>query len=104
MQETVTCNNVPMVRKKVQEHAQGYVYDLYFTNSQDFDFRLLENILTVEALGEELQFHDYRDEECEVYDDDEDSNEEDNWRNDYPDEDPRFIENENAEYMYGEGM
>lgn len=35
-------------------------------------------------------------------DDDEDA--ENNWRNDYPDEDPLFYENMDTEYTYGEGQ
>lgn len=82
----------------------SYVYDLYYTNGGNVDFKALENILYIEALHDELELHNDREEDCdEVYDDDDDSNDESNWRNDYPDEDPRFFENENAEYTYGEG-
>jgi hypothetical protein len=47
---------------------------------------------------------DYRDDELqEYYEDEDDSNDEGNWRNDYPDEDPFIYENEGAEYCYGDG-
>ena len=81
-----------------------YVYDLYYMNNYQFDFRMLENVLAIEAQHSEDLYFDYRDDAvCEVYDDDSDSNDEDNWRNDYPEEDPHFYENETAEYAYGDG-
>ena len=66
----------------------GYVYDIYYMNSPKFDFRNLENILAIEALREDLVAEEQgrRDSE-EEYGEDEDSNDENNWRNDYPDED-----------------
>ena len=83
-----------MVREKVPSPRQpntidgGYVYDIYYMNSPQFDFRNLENILAIEALREDLIVEEQgrRDSEDE-YGDDEDSNDESNWRNDYPDED-----------------
>ena len=105
----ITCNGVSLVREKVstdsKEDEENYVYDIYYVNSGRFDFRELENDLTVEALFQDQMVYDeYRASECtEVYDDDDDSNDEDNWRNDYPDEDPRFFENEDIEYQYGDG-
>ena len=105
----ITCNGVSLVREKVstdsKEDEENYVYDIYYVNSGRFDFRELENDLTVEALFQDQMVYDeYRASECtEVYDDDDDSNDEDNWRNDYPDEDPRFFENEGIEYQYGDG-
>ncbi|KAL3859995.1 hypothetical protein ACJMK2_010172 [Sinanodonta woodiana] len=106
----ITCNAVPMIREKVQPGGgsrgeEEYVYDLYFTNIHDFDFRFLENNLIVEALQQEQELvndddHDFE----EVYDDDDDSNDESNWRNDYPDEDPRFFENDDADIYYRDDM
>ena len=33
-----------------QNHAeQGYVYDLYYMNNVEFDFRAFENIIAIEA-------------------------------------------------------
>ncbi|KAK3603834.1 hypothetical protein CHS0354_042841 [Potamilus streckersoni] len=106
----ITCNSVPMIREKVQlggssRGEEEYVYDLYYTNSYDFDFHFLENIFTVEALQQEQEFVNGDDDEYEeVYDDDDDSNDESNWRNDYPDEDPRFFENDDADIYYRDDM
>ncbi|XP_046572396.1 probable RNA polymerase II nuclear localization protein SLC7A6OS [Haliotis rubra] len=102
----ITCNSVPMVREAVgRQRESEYVYDLYYTNSQQLDFRQLQDFLTIQAFGDELVFADNRaDEEefVEVYDDEDDSNDEGNWRNDYPEEDPHFIENHEQEYSYGD--
>ena len=100
------CNGVPLEKEVISERDsdESYVYDLYYTNSRDFDFRLLENDLTVEAFGQ-----DYRTaEEDELGvggggEEDEDSNDEGNWRNDYPDDDPGFIDNHDLGY-YENGM
>ena len=80
-----------------------YVYDLYYLNKRDFDFRLLED-MKIEAFQNVSPFDWYRDaEELEVYDDEDDSNDENNWRNDYPDEDPKFFEREGSEGYFGNG-
>ena len=102
-----TCNSVPMVREVVTHGAaddDDYVYDLYYTNSSSIDFRMFESILRIEALQEDVLVDERREdgEYDEVQDDDDDSNDEDNWRNDYPEEDPQFYENVDAEY-YGDG-
>ncbi len=63
--ETVLCNGVPMIRERVvgppAPHASSainsatdgsdvdFVYDLYYMNNAKFDFRALENILSIEA-------------------------------------------------------
>ncbi|WAR13323.1 hypothetical protein MAR_027503 [Mya arenaria] len=101
--DQITCNSEPMVREMVTERGlndEEYVYDIYYTNSRDFDFRTLERDLTFEAFNEELMHEGDSDfeEEQFVYGDDEDENDEGNWRNDYPDEDPRYIENGNYNY------
>ncbi len=60
-------------------------------NSTDFDFRRLENVLAFESGDVEFDFGRIA-EDNDVYDDEDDSNDEDNWRNDYPDEDPGYLE------------
>ncbi|CAH1779594.1 unnamed protein product, partial [Owenia fusiformis] len=93
--EVLTCNGVPMIREKVQPQAEpslaedeNYVYDLYYSNSRNLDIASFQNISMVEAFREELIYDEYRDNDEEVYEDEDDENEEGNWRNDYPDEDP----------------
>lgn len=56
----------------------------------DFDYRLMEDVLCVEAFGEDYgALSEYRSDNL-MYNEDEDSNEEGNWRNDYPDEDYHY--------------
>lgn len=90
---TITCNDVPMVREKVKETEpdKEYVYDVYFNNLQcdlaaDKDFFLFQYET---PFGPEPSY-DSDPELEEANGDDSDSNAEDNWRNDYPDEDPDF--------------
>lgn len=56
---------MPMVREKVDPKQQAeqatssdYVYDVYYLNKADFDYRALENILAIEALKEEEYIYD----------------------------------------------
>lgn len=91
-------------RRVATPSPNKYVYDLYYTHSNLSDIDP-GAVLTVEALCDELVY-DQEDEFSErdaVYDDEEDSNDENNWRADYPDEDPRFFENADEDYDYAEG-
>ncbi|CAL1532310.1 unnamed protein product, partial [Lymnaea stagnalis] len=104
----ITLNNVPMVSKRVMsppKNEREFVYDLYYAhnNLSDLD---MEAVLTVTALCDDFVNDDNEnnpDREL-VHDESDDSNSESNWRNDYPDEDPHFFENEDAEYGYTEDM
>lgn len=96
-----------MEREIVSERSEDddYVYDIYYTNSRQFDFRMFERDLTFEAFNSDLMFDREMvgsDDEF-VYEDEEDENAESNWRNDYPDEDPQYFENENSNYFCGNG-
>lgn len=87
----------------VEEESDDYVYDLYYTHTQ-LSQQHLEAVLKVEAMCNELLNLDQRlSDDDEVGDLDEDSNDESNWRNDYPDEDPGFFENEGQDYDYEDG-
>lgn len=96
-----------MERELVSERDDDYVYDIYYTNSHQFDFRLFERDLTFEALGRDLMFDrggdDVVDDEYVYGDDEDDENAESNWRNDYPEDDPRYIESNEGNYDYGNG-
>lgn len=101
--DNITCNSVPLVKQTVSQQEEDYVYDLYYTNNQEFNFKALESDLKIQLYDDELIFADDRNfTNEEIYEDEDDSNDEDNWRNDYPDEDPHFYENEDAEYHYGD--
>jgi hypothetical protein len=94
-----------MIRKKVSvpnvssasSQQQDYVYDIYYI-PDSAPLAMGEQIVDVEAFYEELTY-DYRlmnDGEEEAYDDEDDSNDEGNWRNDYPDEDAWKSDDENC--------
>ena len=56
--DEVACNGARMVRTKVSAPVGqtqssddiDYVYDIYYMNSAKFDYRMLENVLTVELM------------------------------------------------------
>jgi hypothetical protein len=83
----VTCNGSVMLREKAEHKQSGYVYDLYCTQeprllnmeAATFDWASL-------SVYEPELIHDIIDDMEETCDDEDDSNDEDNWRNDYPDE------------------
>nr|XP_034337562.1 probable RNA polymerase II nuclear localization protein SLC7A6OS isoform X1 [Crassostrea gigas] len=101
----VTCNSEQMMHEQVQpDRQEDYVYDLYYTNSRDFNLQILESSLSIHSLSaDNFEYANNEEEDDEVYEDEDDENEEGNWRNDYPDEDPRFFENEDLDYVYGTG-
>lgn len=88
---TVTCNNETMIRERVTPHRPGsdsgddHVYDLYYSDGQS-----TQDISTYDwsslTVYEPEYVHDVIQSEDGEEDDDNDSNAEDNWRNDYPDE------------------
>lgn len=99
VQETVkepkiTCNNVAVVQETVKgpkEDAEC-IFDVYYASEE---FNLLRddgyNLFKIggppDAFAPETAYDSDSDLGLEVHDDDSDSNAEDNWRNDYPDED-----------------
>ncbi|KAL4234125.1 hypothetical protein ACF0H5_005778 [Mactra antiquata] len=103
--DQITCNSEVMEREIVSERADDdYVYDIYYTNSREFDFRLFERDLTFEAFNNDFMMprggNDDIDDDFVYNDDNDDENAESNWRNDYPEEDPRIYEAEASAYDY----
>lgn len=72
--------------------AVKYVYDLYYTNSDDFaddtiDYQDIDiHPLNFDLVNEPYRGNAFNDMNDDDSDDSEDSNAENNWRNDYPDE------------------
>ncbi|KAJ8303473.1 hypothetical protein KUTeg_019869 [Tegillarca granosa] len=99
----ITCNSVQLVRETVPD--DNFVYDLYYTNNPDFNLCLSEDSLSIEAFTD-VQYGDGNDDDDNdgLYDDEDDSNDESNWRNDYPDEDPQFYENADLDNGYDNGF
>ncbi|KAG5873637.1 hypothetical protein JTB14_022371 [Gonioctena quinquepunctata] len=79
---------------KPANNAKNYVYDLYYTQSNDFEGGEIEDYVSVHPIYEYLSMAaDNKD--CESGNESEDSNAENNWRNDYPDESDGDSINEN---------
>lgn len=99
--DVITCNDVPMVREDLTGSADEFVYDLYYSTAEGAEAKL-----DLSFLDAYLDVKPYRNEDLDALEnygivepasmlqrgflgvEDEDSNEEDNWRNDYPDTDP----------------
>ncbi|CAH0556851.1 unnamed protein product [Brassicogethes aeneus] len=93
------CNeNSKTVENKNTTSEPDYVYDLYYTNSDDLGDANLEEYVSVCPLDDPLLFGTARENGLQASDsecDSEDSNAENNWRNDYPDESDLESVNEN---------
>lgn len=93
----IACNNVPMVREAAKEEKVDgdYVYDVYYNNIhcnfiRDDEFCLFR-CGPPNAFAPEHDFAYDSDSEFDACnEEDSDSNAEDNWRNDYP-EDPEIL-------------
>lgn len=103
----IACNDVPMLHETAKEATVDgdYVYDIYFNLHSDF---IAEDEFSLFKCGPPDAFardHDYAydsDPEFDAFDgEDSDSNAEDNWRNDYPDDETGFPKelDEYAEYI-----
>ncbi|XP_064466513.1 probable RNA polymerase II nuclear localization protein SLC7A6OS [Ornithodoros turicata] len=88
---TITCNDVPMVRCPAAPDTSrdDYVYDIYFSDAGVTLVNQESYIMERYAISEEF-VPEAADESDLEFDDDSDSNAEDNWRNEYPDEDAGF--------------
>ncbi|PAV88487.1 hypothetical protein WR25_23115 [Diploscapter pachys] len=111
--EIITINGRPLVplsslSRSLSEKGEDYVFDLY-----QVDAKINQKLAEQEeewqmrfANQDELQFGDANghdgdsDGSSNVMDDDEDSNAEDNWRNDYPDEESQHSEDDEYGYSY----
>ncbi|KAK6619232.1 hypothetical protein RUM44_003614 [Polyplax serrata] len=93
------------VRKEKSEEEpaateNAYVYDLYYTNVEcdpDYSDMFMEHLLSVQPLQTDLDFRNGEDCFDEVDPDEDDSNDENNWRNDYPDSDVYVDEDDNED-------
>ena len=107
----ILCNSVKMIREKLavtddsskerteqkKSEANGYVYDFYYAND---NLGQLGDIVEVLPFDADL-VHESLDEDFgEIYDDEDDSNDEGNWRNDYPDEDDQWSDSSQDKRYY----
>ncbi|XP_033113116.1 probable RNA polymerase II nuclear localization protein SLC7A6OS [Anneissia japonica] len=117
--DVVMCNNVRMLREKLtisdgdthRRDTDEYVYDLYYAESSDFDFASEHVVLGLDPYNLSQPVVTEEEEDAGYgQDDDEDSNDENNWKNDYPDEDPDYFNQRHTDmfdeylddYRYGE--
>ncbi|NWX45122.1 S7A6O protein, partial [Steatornis caripensis] len=103
--DVILCNAVEMIRehlnvsedgKKVKHHEKEdeYVYDIYYMETSAPGW--IQNILSVQPYREEYELVDDDHIPGEIYEDEDDENDENNWRNDYPDED-EFLPEEDGD-------
>ncbi|XP_066911556.1 probable RNA polymerase II nuclear localization protein SLC7A6OS [Clytia hemisphaerica] len=93
-EEALFCNSVKMIREKLKIddgkrcEEEDFVYDLYFAPSNTIILNADSEILQLEEYFEQIYVEDeHLGDSEEFYDDEDDENAEENWRNDYPDED-----------------
>ncbi|XP_063023889.1 probable RNA polymerase II nuclear localization protein SLC7A6OS isoform X1 [Melospiza melodia melodia] len=102
--DAILCNAVEMIRERLNISEDGkeqhghkedeYVYDIYYKETSAPDW--IENILSVQPYREEYEWVNDDPGPEEVYDDEDDENDENNWRNDYPEED-EFLPEEDGD-------
>ncbi|XP_029464524.1 probable RNA polymerase II nuclear localization protein SLC7A6OS [Rhinatrema bivittatum] len=103
--DVVLCNSVRLIRKQLtlaetsqgeqhHEKSDDYVYDIYYmeTSTQGW----IQDIISVKPYAQECELVDDHKSQ-EIYEDEDDENEENNWRNEYPDEDEFLFEEEEEE-------
>ncbi|XP_065589354.1 probable RNA polymerase II nuclear localization protein SLC7A6OS [Cyrtonyx montezumae] len=103
--DVILCNAVEMIRERLNvsedhkkvEHCEKdeYVYDIYCMETSAPGW--IQNILSVQPYKEEYELVDDDQVPAEIYEDEDDENDEDNWRNDYPDEDEFLAEEDDEE-------
>ncbi|KAK2560346.1 putative RNA polymerase II nuclear localization protein SLC7A6OS [Acropora cervicornis] len=107
----ILCNNVKMFREKLtlsedpkteqknNSQREGYVYDFYYPSD---NYGRLGEIVEVVSFDYEVVNESLRDDFGHIYDDEDDSNEEGNWRNDYPDEEEDLSDSSQERRFYGD--
>ncbi|XP_051918505.1 probable RNA polymerase II nuclear localization protein SLC7A6OS isoform X2 [Hippocampus zosterae] len=111
--DVILCNNTKMLRERLcihdqqqphndaneEGHDSDYVYDLYYQETATPGW--IHDILSVRAYADHTQLVPEEEAgEGETYDDEDDENEEDNWRNEYP-EDESDDDDSDREERYG---
>ncbi|KAH0619501.1 hypothetical protein JD844_000163 [Phrynosoma platyrhinos] len=110
--DVILCNAVEMIREyltvsdsnKEEEHSSKegeYVYDIYYMETASPGW--IENILSVQPYTQDCELVDEERISEEIYDDEDDENNEDNWRNDYPDEED-FLPDEDKDESENESV
>lgn len=96
--DVILCNSVELIREKLivsedgsqaehqeePEHSNDYVYDIYYTDMTPPWW--IMDILNVQPYIQEWELVNDDEQPEDIYEDEDDENSENNWRNEYPDE------------------
>lgn len=87
-EQVITCNGEPMTCAADGLSEPQYVYDLYYINSDNIQAFSEESVRIEfwDAITEQM----YDNDDSDIYNEDDDSNDENYWANDYPDEDSDY--------------
>ncbi|XP_017394976.1 probable RNA polymerase II nuclear localization protein SLC7A6OS [Cebus imitator] len=95
--DVILCNSVELIRERLtvsedgpgvrhqEEQKHDYVYDIYYLETATPGW--IENILSVQPYSQEWELVNDDQEPEDMYEDEDDENSENNWRNEYPEED-----------------
>ncbi|KAK2107236.1 solute carrier 7, member 6 opposite strand [Saguinus oedipus] len=93
--DVILCNSVELIRERLtvsedgpgvrhqEEQKHDYVYDIYYLETATPGW--IENILSVQPCSQEWELVNDQEPE-DIYEDEDDENSENNWRNEYPEE------------------
>lgn len=97
VESTITCNDEPLVREK----SGDYVYDVYISDVQ-IDCSFVDNPVSVRpcTMTQDDIYSGDSDDCGEVHEDEDDSNDENNWRNDYPEDESSGSQSEEGSGDY----
>ncbi|KAF6079475.1 solute carrier family 7 member 6 opposite strand [Phyllostomus discolor] len=94
--DVILCNSVELIRERLtvsedgpgvghgKEQKDDYVYDIYYLEMATSGW--IENILSVQPYSQEWELVNDDQEPEDIYEDEDDENSENNWRNEYPEE------------------
>ncbi|KAL1785074.1 putative RNA polymerase II nuclear localization protein SLC7A6OS [Sigmodon hispidus] len=96
--DVILCNSVELIRERLTvsedgpqvehqkepKHNDDYVYDIYYMEMAPPGW--IENILSVQPYSQEWELVNDDQQPEDIYEDEDDENSENNWRNEYPDE------------------
>ncbi|XP_049642454.1 probable RNA polymerase II nuclear localization protein SLC7A6OS [Suncus etruscus] len=95
--DVILCNSIELIREQLtisedvprvgpqEEQKDDYVYDIYYLEKNIPGW--IENVLSVQPYREEWELVNNDEPSEDIYEDEDDENSENNWRNEYPDED-----------------
>ncbi|XP_020949821.1 probable RNA polymerase II nuclear localization protein SLC7A6OS [Sus scrofa] len=94
--DVILCNSVELIRERLtisedgpkvehqEEQKDDYVYDIYYLDMATPGW--IENILSVQPYSQEWELVNDDQQPEDIYEDEDDENSENNWRNEYPEE------------------